>query len=87
MFSTQHIHFKVQKDKDGVNEIVPDTNKDEYIFKVNPETINDKEAWQACSLFLSQLFYRNAITSNFEEVFDDKQAKEKILNRLSVMMT
>ena len=87
MFSTQQIHFKVQKVIDGANGIVPETHKDEYIYKVNPKTINDKEAWQACSLFLSQLFYRNAITSNFEEVFDDKQAKEKILNRLSVMMT
>lgn len=87
MFSTQRIHFLVQKVDGGVNEIVPETHKDEYIFKVNPKTINDKEAWQACSLFLAQLFYRNAMTSNFDDVFNDKQAKEKILNRLSVMMT
>lgn len=87
MFSTQRIHFLVQKVDGGVNEIVPETHKDEYIFKVNPKTINDKEAWHACSLFLAQLFYRNAMTSNFDDVFNDKQAKEKILNRLSVMMT
>lgn len=87
MFSTQSIHFLVKEAKDDANEIVPETHKDKYVFKINPKTINDKEAWRACSLFLAQLFSRNAITSNFEKVFEDKQAKEKILNRLSVMMT
>jgi len=87
MFSTQSIHFHIQKVETGSNEIVPETNKDEYVFNVNPKTINDKEAWQACSLFLAKLFSRNAISSNLEKVFEDKQAKEKIMNRLSVMMT
>lgn len=87
VFSTKRIHFQVQKVYGGANEVVPETHKDEYVFKVNPKSINDKEAWQACSLFLAQLFSRNAMTSNFEKVFGDKQAKEKILNRLSVMMT
>lgn len=87
MFSTEHIHFLVKEAKDDTNEIVAEMHKDEYVFKVNSKTINDKEAWQAFTLFLAHLFYRNAMTSNFEKVFDDKQAKEKILNRLSVMMT
>lgn len=87
MFSTQCILFWVQEVKEGANEIVPEMHKDEYVFKVNPKTINDEEAWRAYTLFLAQLFYRNVMTSNFEEVFDDKQIKEKILNRLSVMMT
>ena len=87
VFSTQRIHFLIKEAKDGANEIVPLTHKDEYVFRVNPKTINDQEAWRACSLFLAKLFSRNAISSNLEKVFEDKQAKEKIMNRLSVIMT
>ena len=87
MFTTPSIHFHLQKVPEGENEILPESSRDEYIFNVNTNTIDDKEAWQAYSLFLGQLFYRNALVPDMDKVFDDKQTKEKIMNRLSVMMT
>lgn len=87
MFTTQKIHFRLRKVTDGQNEIIPERHKDEYVFNVKANTIDDKEAWHAFSLFLGQLFYRNALVPDMVKVFDDKQKKEKILNRLSVMMT
>ena len=87
MFTTPSIHFHLQKVLEGENEILPESSRDEYVFNVNTNTIDDKEAWQAYSLFLGQLFYRNALVPDMDKVFDDKQTKEKIMNRLSVMMT
>lgn len=87
MFTTPSIHFRLQKVLGGENEILPESNRDEYVFNVNTNTIDDKEAWQVYSLFLGQLFYRNALVPDINKVFDDKQTKEKIMNRLSVMMT
>lgn len=87
LFITPSIHFRVQKVSEGGNEILPESNRDEYVFNVNTNTIDDKEAWQTFSLFLGQLFYRNALVPDMTKMFDDKQNKEKILNRLSVMMT
>jgi len=87
MFTTPSIHFHLQKVPEGENEILPESSRDEYIFNVNTNTIDDKEALQAYSLFLGQLFYRNALVPDMDKVFDDKQTKEKIMNRLSVMMT
>lgn len=87
MFTTPSIHFRLKKKTEGGSEIIPESNRDEYVFKVNTNTIDNKEAWQVYSLFLGQLFYRNALVPDMDKVFDDKQTKEKILNRLSVMMT
>lgn len=87
MFTTPNIHFRLRKVTEGQTEIIPERNKDEYVFIVNANTIDDKEVWQTFSLFLGQLFYRNAMVPDMVKVFDDKQKKEKIMNRLSVMMT
>ena len=87
MFTTPNIHFRLRKVTDGQTEIIPERHKDEYVFNVNANTINEKEAWQAFSLFLGQLFYRNAMIPDMMKVFDDKQVSEKIMNRLAVMMT
>lgn len=87
MFTTPSIHFRLKKKTEGGSEIIPESNRDEYVFKVNTNTIDNKEAWRVYSLFLGQLFYRNALVPDMDKVFVDKQTKEKILNRLSVMMT
>lgn len=87
MFTTPSIHFHLQKVPEGKNEILPESSRDEYVFNVNTNTIDDNEAWQVYSLFLGQLFYRNALVPDMDKVFGDKQTKEKIMNRLSVMMT
>lgn len=87
MFTTPSIHFRLKKKTEGGSEIIPKSNRDEYVFKVNTNTIDDKEALQVYSLFLSQLFYRNAMTTDMINVFEDKQVREKIMNRLAVMMT
>lgn len=87
IFTTPSIHFRLKKVDDGESEIIPESNRDEYVFKVNVNTINDKEAWHAYSIFLGQLFYRNAMVPDMLKVFDDKQVQEKIMNRLAVMMT
>ena len=87
MFTTPSIHFRLKKKTEGVSEIIPESNRDEYVFKVNTNTIDDKEAWQVYSLFLGQLFYRNAMSPDMINVCEDKQVREKIMNRLAVMMT
>lgn len=87
MFTTPSIHFRLKKRTDGGSEIIPESNRDEYVFEVNTNTIDDKVAWQAFTMFLGQLFYRNALAPDMLKVFDDKQVKEKIMNRLAVMMT
>ena len=87
MFTTPKIHFRLRKVTDGQTEIIPEKHKDEYVFNVNANMINDKEVWHAFSLFLGQLFCRNALVSDMVKVFDEKQTKEKVLSRLSVMMT
>jgi hypothetical protein len=87
IFTTQNIYFKLQKVSEGSTEIIPEGHKDKYVFLVNANTIGEKEAWQAFSLFLGQLFTRNALAPDMVKMFDDKQTKEKIMNRLSAMMT
>ena len=87
VFTTPNIHFRLRKVTEGQTMIIPERLKDEYVFNVNANTIDDKEAWQAYSMFLSQLFYRNAMAPDMMKIFDDKQAREKIMNRLAVMMT
>lgn len=87
MFTTSSIHFRLKRVVEGGNEIIPESNRDEYVFKVNPNTIDDKEAWHAFTMFLGQLFYSNAMAPDMFKVFEDKQIREKIMNRLAVMMT
>ena len=87
VFTTPSIHFQLKKVTEGESGILTKSNKDEYVFNVNTNTIDDKKAWQAYSVFLGQLFYRNAMTPDMMKVFDDKQLREKIMNRLAMMMT
>lgn len=84
--AASQIHFDVVKVTEGKSEIVQGSSSSEYVFKVNPDTINDKEAWEAYSKYLALFFTQNAQSRGLGQLFKDKQIKEKFMSRLSVMM-
>ena len=84
--TTSQIHFDVIRILEGKTEIIKGESINEYTFRVNPETINNKEAWEAYLSYLSLFCTQNTKSNNMRELLDKKQKKEKMFHRLSVMM-
>lgn len=87
IISTSQIHIEVIKTNHGETEICKGLSREDYIFKVNYLTINGKEAWKAFVSFLSLFLIQNVRSISMEQLFADQHKKEKLLNRLYVMMT
>lgn len=87
MFVTKHIHFELYATNEGKTEILKGKSTSEYMFNVNTRTINDNEFWKTMASLVGFIFTQNAMAKDLNNLFDDKQAKEKILNRQSAMMT
>jgi len=81
------IHFNVMETKDQCSCITPGDIPSDYTFRINLNTINDTEIWDCLSIFIAHFMTKNAMTHNIENFFEGKQKNEKVLERLSVMMT
>lgn len=86
-FSTNHIHFDILGIGQGKTEIIAGNNTSHYIFKVNYSKINEHELWEAMCMFMGLFFTQNAMPKDMTNLFEDKQTKEKLLHRLSCLMT
>lgn len=86
-FATDSIHFDVIEVKDGKTEIVKGQDSSHYVFNVNTNILDDQILWEALSLFISLLFSQNVLSRDVLQLFENKQTKERILDRLSVLMT
>lgn len=84
--TTSQIFFDVIRITEGKTEIIKGESTNEYIFKVNSGTINNKEAWDAYLSYLSLFCTQNTQSNNMRELLDIKQKKEKMFHRLYVMM-
>lgn len=87
VFSTNNIHFDVIGIEEGKSEILSGKDSNHYVFNVNTYDIDDKKIWEVLCMFLALLFTRNAMSGDLMQLFEDKQSKEKLLDRLSVLMT
>ena len=87
VFATGHIHFDVVEVASGKTEIVKGKSSNHYVFNVNTKEVDDQKLWEALSMFLALLFTQNAMTNNLIKLFEDKQAKEKLMHRLSTLTT
>lgn len=87
VFATGHIHFDVVDIESGKTEIVKGKSSNQYVFNVNTKELDDQKLWEALSMFLALLFTQNAMTNDLVELFEGKQSKEKLMNRLSSLTT
>lgn len=83
VFATGHIHFDVVDIASGKTDIIKGKSSNYYVFNVNTKELDDQKLWEALSFFLALLFTQNAMTNDLMKLFEDKQAKEKLMNRLS----
>ena len=86
-FATSHIHFDVVEVDVGKTEIVIGQDSSHYIFNVNTKDVDDQKLWEALCMFPGFLFSQNAMTKDLLRLFEDKQNNERLMNRLSVLMT
>ena len=86
-FATSHIHFDIERIESGNSEIVTSDLTSHYLFKVNSSEINDQKLWEIMFDFVVLFFTQNAMSKNMIRLFEDKQTKEKLINRLSALMT
>ena len=86
-FATNHIHFDILDIGQGKTEIITGNNTSHYIFKVNSSEINEHELWEIMCMFIGLFFTQNAMSKDMMSLFEDKQTKEKLLHRLSCLMT
>lgn len=85
--ATPTIHFEVVETNDQPSCIIPDEIPSNYKFQINLNTINDKEMWDCLSMFIAHFMTKNAMTHDIKNFFEGKQKNEKVLERLSVMIT
>ncbi|MDD2611341.1 MAG: hypothetical protein PHR38_00980 [Bacteroidales bacterium] len=85
--ATPTIHFEVIETNDQPSCIIPDDIPSNYTFQINLNTINNNEMWDCLSMFLAHFITKNAMTHDIENFLEGKQKNEKVLERLSVMMT
>lgn len=87
VFATNHIQFDLNLISEGSTDIVRSMNSNEYVFNVNSETLNSNEYWNTMASLIGLLLTQNAVIKDDPHcLFDDKQTKEKLFNRLSSMM-
>lgn len=85
VFATGHIHFDVVEIANGKTEILKGRSSNHYVFNVNTKDLDDQKLWEALSMFLALLFTQNTMTNDLMKLFEDKQAKEKLMHRLSTL--
>lgn len=83
---TSTIHFNVLETKDKHSSITPGKISSEYTFLINLDTI-ESEIWECLSLFIAHFMTINAMSHDIKDFFEGKQKNEKVLDRLSSMMT
>ena len=83
VFATGQIHFDVVEIANGKTEIIRGKSSNHYVFNVNMQELDDQKLWEALSMFLALLFTQNAMTNDLVKLFEGKQIKEKLMNRLS----
>ena len=87
VFATGHIHFDVVELLDGKTEIIKGQSSNQYIFNVNIKELDDQMLWEATSMSLALIFTQNAMTNDLFKLLENKQAKEKLMHRLSTLST
>jgi len=86
-FATSHIHFDVVEVTEGKTEIVNGQDSSHYLFNVKTRDVDDQKLWEVLCMFPAFLFTQNAMTKDVMQLFEDKQNKERLMNRLSILMT
>lgn len=86
VIATPAIHFSVVETKDQHSCITPGDVPSDYTFLINLSTI-EMEVWECLSMFIAHFMTMNAMVHDIKVFFEDKQKNEKVLERLSVMMT
>lgn len=85
-FITPNIHFDVKAKKGGNTEIKEGAHSNEYILKINLKTIDESSIWSCLSMSLEKIFTRNAMIQDLDDFFKGKQERERLLDRLAVLM-
>lgn len=83
---TPIIHFNVMEIKGEHSCITPGEMSSEYTFFINLNTI-ETEIWECLSMFIAHFMTMNAMSHDIKDFFEGKQKNEKVLDRLSAMMT
>lgn len=79
------IHIQVVQ-TDGVSEMLPLEQRDQYELKINSLTLSDEEFWACVVQFIACFLARNAVVKEgVETLIGRKQDQERMLDRVSVL--
>ena len=87
VFATSHIHVDVVEINEGKTAIEKGNSSSHYLFNVNTTELDEQQLWEVLSMYLALLFTQNAMAKDLVQLFEDKQAKERLMHRLSVLTT
>lgn len=85
LLTTPEIHISLAIDNSKKMSVFPGEHSSEYSFSLREEDMTYDKLWELLSNFLSLFLSRNAISRNLNEYLEDKQKKEKFIDRLSLI--
>lgn len=84
--ATPNIYIDLRSRKGGKNEVKTTGRTNQYVVKINLETINESTFWNLCVQLLANFITRNARIQDPINLLDAKQKEEMLMSRLNLMM-